>query len=433
MTGRTQTDTKNTTGQRAEQSPDNAEAPETYRFSAIEKPIHRRPSFRDIGRDITPEEIGNGLVALIFSASGPLAVILAAAAAGGLSAAESSSWIFGAFFGNGLLTLFLTWFYRSPQAYYWTIPGTVLVGDALAHLSFAEVVGAYLVTGVLVAVLGWTGLVGLIMRAIPHSIVMAMVAGVFLSFGLDLITSTEAAPLLGLPMIAVFIALSMMPRLGSVFPPALAAAVVGTVIALTAGRFEGNVLADGIIARPVFIAPEFSLAAITELVVPLAITVIIVQNGQGVAVLSAAGHQQGPNLAAFASGLWAIPQGLIGSSPTCLTGPTNALLVSSRHSQRHYIAALTNGAVSLVVGLIAPITVAFMLGMPAEFIAVLAGVAMLNPLKAAFLASFSGKASTGALVCLLVTVADLSLLGISAPFWGIVIGCLVSYLLDRKR
>ena len=208
---------------------------------------------------------------------------------------------------------------------------------------------------------------------------------------------------------------------------------MGTIIALAAGRFEGNVLADGIIARPVFIAPEFSLTAITELVVPLAITVIIVQNGQGVAVLNASGHKQGPNLAAFASGVWGILQGFIGSSPTCLTGPTNALLVSSRHSQRHYTAALVNGTAALVVGLIAPITVAFMLGMPTEFIAVLAGVAMLNPLKAAFLAGFSGKASTGALVCLLVTVADLSLLGISAPFWGIVIGCLVTYLLDHKR
>ena len=125
----------------------------TYPLSAIEKPVNRPPGLRDMARDITPEEIGNGLVALIFSASGPLAVILAAAAAGGLSAEQSSSWIFGAFFGNGLLTLFLTWFYRSPQAYFWTIPGTVLAGDALTHLSFGEVVGAYLATAVLVFLL----------------------------------------------------------------------------------------------------------------------------------------------------------------------------------------------------------------------------------------------------------------------------------------
>ena len=100
---------------------------------AIEKPELPRPSLREILRDAGPQEVGNGLVALIFSASGPIAVILAAAAAGNLSPDETSSWIFGAFLGNGLLTLFLTWLYRYPQAYFWTIPGTVLAGDALTQ------------------------------------------------------------------------------------------------------------------------------------------------------------------------------------------------------------------------------------------------------------------------------------------------------------
>ena len=44
---------------------------------AIEKPeLLRPPSGRSL-RDAGPREVGNGLVALIFSASGPIAVILA--------------------------------------------------------------------------------------------------------------------------------------------------------------------------------------------------------------------------------------------------------------------------------------------------------------------------------------------------------------------
>lgn len=401
-------------------------------LSGVEKPTERPPGVSQIVRDLSPAEIANGLVALVFSASGPLAVILAAAASGNLSPEQSSSWIFGAFFGNGLLTIFLSWLYRSPQAYYWTIPGTVLAGDALTHLSFAEVIGAYVVTGVLVWALGWSGLIGLIMRAIPHSIVMAMVAGVFLHFGVSLITSTLDAPALGLPMIAVFVVLSIFSKIGSVFPPTLAAAIVGTAIAIITGQFTGELVADGIIASPVFTAPEFTLTAMLELVIPLAITVVIVQNGQGVAVLSAAGHRQDPNLSAAAAGIWTIPQALLGASPTCLTGPTNALIVASPNTERHYTAALTNGTASLVVGLLAPVTVSFMLGMPPVFIAVLAGLAMLGPLRGAFLAAFSGATSFGALVCFLVTVADLTLLGISAPFWGIVCGVVTAALLDRE-
>ena len=399
---------------------------------AVEKPELPRPTFAEIKRDLGPQEIGNGLVALIFSASGPIAVILAAAAAGDLSPDQTSSWIFGAFLGNGLLTLWLTYLYRSPQAYFWTIPGTVIVGDSLTHLSFAEVIGAYLVTGVVVFALGWTGLIGRIMAVLPPTIVMAMVAGIFLRFGLDLIDASVTDPLIALPMVIVFVALSMSPRIASIAPPVAVAAVVGTIVAITSGKLAPGILDNGIISRPVFTAPEFSFAAIMELVVPLAITVVIVQNGQGVAVLKAAGHRPGVNLAAAASGLWSLPMALIGNITTCLTGPTNALIVAGAKSHRHYTAAMVTAIGAIIVGLFSPTFVGFMLAMPISFIAALAGIAMLTPLKNAFIAGFSGDYSTGALVCFLVTVSEISILGITAPFWGIVFGWFVGWLMDSK-
>ncbi|AIK85834.1 benzoate transporter [Corynebacterium glutamicum] len=399
---------------------------------AVEKPELPRPTFAEIKRDLGPQEIGNGLVALIFSASGPIAVILAAAAAGNLSPDQTSSWIFGAFLGNGLLTLWLTYMYRSPQAYFWTIPGTVIVGDSLTHLSFAEVIGAYLVTGVVVFALGWTGLIGRIMAVLPPTIVMAMVAGIFLRFGLDLIDASVTDPLIALPMVIVFVALSMSPRIASIAPPVAVAAVVGIIVAIASGKLAPGILDNGIISRPVFTAPEFSFAAIMELVVPLAITVVIVQNGQGVAVLKAAGHRPGVNLAAAASGLWSLPMALIGNITTCLTGPTNALIVAGAKSHRHYTAAMVTAIGAIIVGLFSPTFVGFMLAMPISFIAALAGIAMLTPLKNAFIAGFSGDYSTGALVCFLVTVSEISILGITAPFWGIVFGWFIGWLLDSK-
>ncbi|GJN42893.1 benzoate/H(+) symporter BenE family transporter [Corynebacterium ammoniagenes] len=399
---------------------------------AVEKPHLTRPTLREIVRDFGPQELGDGLVALIFSASGPIAVILAAAAAGNLSPEQTSSWIFGAFLGNGILTLLLTYLYRSPQAYFWTIPGTVLAGDALMHLTFGEVIGAYLATGLLVFLLGWTGLIGKIMELLPPTIVMAMVAGIFLRFGLDLITAATGSPLIAIPMILIFVALSATPRLAAVAPPVAIAAVVGTVIAIASGQLGGGILADGIIASPVFTAPEFSFSAMVELVIPLTITVVIVQNGQGIAVLQAAGHKPGVNLAAAVSGLVSLPMALIGNISSCLTGPTNALIVAGPNKDRHYVAAMVTAIGAICVGLFSPVFVGFMLAMPAAFIAALAGIAMLAPLKNAFVAGFSGAFSMGALVCFLVTVSEISLLGITAPFWGIVFGCLVAWLMDPK-
>ena len=63
----------------------------------------------------------------------------------------------------------------------------MLVGPALGHLSFPEVIGAFLATGVLMLLLGLSGWVRRAMDAVPMPIVMAMVAGVFLRFGVDLV------------------------------------------------------------------------------------------------------------------------------------------------------------------------------------------------------------------------------------------------------
>lgn len=63
---------------------------------------------------------------------------------------------------------------------------------------------------------------------------------------------------------------------------------------------------------------------------------------------------------------------------------------------------------------------------------VLGGLAMLRVLQGAFLSSFGGGRFTlGALVCLLVTVADLGILNIGAAFWGLVAGFAVSWLMEK--
>ena len=69
---------------------------------------------------------------------------------------------------------------------------------------------------------------------------------------------------------------------------------------------------------------------------------------------------------------------------------------------------------------------------PKAYIMALGGLAMLRVLQGAFVGSFNGKFSLGALVSLLVTVADLGLFNIGAAFWGLVAGFAVSWLLERR-
>jgi benzoate membrane transport protein len=387
---------------------------------------------RQIAADSGGLYLANALIGFIFAASGPVAIILSVGAQGGLSESDLSSWIFGSFFINGLITLLFCTLYRQPLVFFWTIPGTVLVGPALGHLAWPEVIGAFLATGLLMLVLGFSGWVRRAMQAVPMPIVMGMVAGVFLRFGLGLVFSVRDDVWIAAPMIATFLALGASPTWSRRMPPLIGALIVGAVAVALSGKFHPAGDAVNVLAHPNLYAPVFSWRSMVELVIPLAITVLVVQNGQGFAVLDAAGHKAPINAITVACGAGSMLAAMVGTVSTCLTGPVNALISASGERHRHYTAGIAVGVFALAFGLFAPVFTRLMLATPPAFIGALAGLAMLRVLQTAFNIAFSQRFTLGALVTFLVTVADVPIFNVGAPFWGLVIGYAVSRVLEGK-
>ncbi len=388
-------------------------------------------SLRRLLADVDLNALANAVVGFSFAASGPVAVILAVGTRGGLSEAQLSSWIFGAFFVNAILSMVACWKYRTPMVFFWTIPGTVLVGPALNHLSFAEVVGAFYATGLLMLLLGLSGWVKRAMNLIPMPIVMGMVAGVFLQFGIDWIASVRSDFLVAGSMTLLFIVLSAVPSLGRYCPPVIGALLIGVAMIWYGERIELTPATDHWLTLPQVVRPAFSWQAMAELVVPLAITVIAAQNGQGIAVLHNSGHRAPVNFVTAACGVFSMLTAVFGSSSTCLTGPTNALISSSGPRNSHYTAGIIIACFALVFGLFAPLLTRWMLATPFEFLAALAGLAMFKVLLAAFNSAFCGRFSLGALLCFLITVSDITIARIGAPFWGLVFGFALAWLIER--
>lgn len=396
----------------------------------LEKIVLPLPEARRIAADSGASYAAAALVAFLFAASGPVAIILSVGARGGLSESDIASWLFAAFCINSVISIAFTLAYRQPLVFLWSIPGSVLVGPALGHLSFPEVIGAFLAAGVLMLLLGLSGWVRRAMEAVPMPIVMAMVAGVFLRFGVDLVLAFRDALWIALPMAAVFVFLTAVPT--RVMPPLIGALIAGAIAVGLLGAFKPPPGALFALAAPNFYVPRFSWAAMVELVVPLAITVLAVQNAQGVAILAGNGHAAPVNAITAACGVGSIVTGLFGAVSTCLTGPVNAVLSSTGEKPRQYTGALFFSALGIAFGLLAPFFTRLLLGTPPAFIAALAGLAMLRVLQTAFTASFGGRFSLGALVCFLVTVADVPIWHIGAPFWGLVLGLAASSLLERR-
>ena len=306
-------------------------------FESFDRPI---AGLRELRRDINSIYVGTAVVAFLFSCTGPVAIILSVGLGGGLTETEIGSWIFAGCVVSGLITIWFSLAYRQPLSFAWTIPGTVLLASAFDHLSFAEVIGAYWVTALLLAVIGLSGGVRKSLRYVPMPIVLAMVAGIFLEFGLDMVLSFQSEMLLSAIMVLAYFAVLVIPSLRAILPPVVMTLIAGIAVVLVTGNFSPSEGTLQWVALPVLHWPTFSQQSLFELVVPLAITVLVAQNGQGFAVLMSSGHKPPVNNMTIACGVGSACNAIFGAVSTCVTGPANAVLVSAGEPSRQYTAGV---------------------------------------------------------------------------------------------
>ena len=378
------------------------------------------------------DAVTNGVVAWLFAVTGPIAILLSVALAAGLDRQLINSWIFASLVVSGVLSVWFSASRRQPIGLAWTIPGAVLLGPALVHLSFEEAVGAFLATGVLLVVVGVTGWARTVMSYVPMPLVMAMVAGIFLPFGLDVVGAFDTHAPLAVAMVVVFLVVTALRRLGRVFPPVLAALVAGivVVVVLHPGTFAVETGLE--IARPVLVPPTFSASGLLELVVPLALTVVAIQNAQGFAILRTAGYEPPEDRLTTACGVGSLVVAPLGAVSVCVTGPVNGILNSSGPEERRWVGGVVFGVLHVGFGVLAPTATALALALPGEFIVLLGGLALLPVLTASLVSAFgSGRFRLGALTTFLVTLSGVTILRVGAAFWGLVLGLVVSWLCER--
>ena len=431
---------------------------------------------KDFFNDITKENITNGFVAFLFAVTGPVAIMLLVGTKTSLSNQELSSWLFGAFAINSVISIFFSFWFRQPLVFMWSIPGIILIGSSIENYSFNEIVGTYLVTGMFLTFLGLTNILNWINKKIPIEIVMGMVAAIFLQFSLNWLYSLKETPLLSGSMTITYFIIYAFPSLQRIMPPLLGSLIVGVLIILNSNHAEifNNLSLSPIM--PTIFKPEFNLNANIELVIPLAITVLFIQNGQGLAILKSAGHQTRIKPFTVACGIGSIINSFFGTVSSCLTGPVTGIITSDennknslkvsdankllgqerveflvkKHGKENFLEALKDHKVKTIIkehytsgivfsllcitfGIFSPFFTGFISSCPPGFIASLGGIALLIVLKNTFIAAFSGSFSLGALVSFLITMSDLVFLNIGSPFWGILGGLLIAKIYEKNN
>lgn len=398
--------------------------------------VERGPGFtsglRDLPRHLKIASVGAGVVAAIFGCTGPALIIIEGARSGGLSAAQTASWIFGIYFFGGLISLVLALYYKMPVTGAWSIPGAVLVAAALQDFTFSEMVGAYLFAGLIVLVLGLTGLVRKVAAWLPFPIIMAMIAGALIRFGTGVVTAGVAAPVIVGAAVVGYLLLSKYVR---AVPGVLGALALGTLAAVFTGGF-GQIEGGLGLTAPQLFAPAFDVGAILAVGIPLALLVVGAENAQAMGVLMAEKYRPPFNAMTIISGIGGLVAPLFGGHNANIAGPMTAICSSEQAGENRegrYAATVVNGVLFATFGVFAGVAVAVVTALPGPLVAAVAGLAMIGVLLSAFQGAFEARRfQFGAIFALVIALSGVSILGISSPFWALVGGVIASLVLERQ-
>ncbi|AKG73547.1 benzoate/H(+) symporter BenE family transporter [Salinicoccus halodurans] len=376
--------------------------------------------------------ISAGVLAAIFGCTGPALIVIGGAQNGGLTQVETISWLFAIYFFGGILGIFLSLRYRQPIAGAYSIPAAVLVAGALTTNTLSEATGAYLIAGIIVLLLGISGMIGKVMRWIPVPIVMAMIVGAMISFGTDMILSIEKAPLIAGTAVALYLLSTALTKK----VPAILPAFIGTMaVALAMGQFSLSGMEPALVI-PQLVMPTFSFEAIISLSIPLALLVIGAENAQATGVLISQGYKPPINMMTIFSGVGGILTSLFGGHNANIAGPMTAICASEEageNKEKRYGAVIVNGTLFALFGIFAGVAVPFVTAMPGTLVGTIAGLAMIGVLLSSLQAAFSEtKFQIGAFFALIIGISGISFFGISAPFWSILGGVAVSLAIEQK-
>jgi benzoate membrane transport protein len=340
-------------------------------------------------RDLSLPAFTAGFVAVLVGFTSSVAIVFQAATALGATPEQISSWMWALGLGMGLCSALPSLVLRKPVMVAWSTPGAAVLATAAAAGGFtlAQATGAFIVCALLMTAAGATGWFERVMDRIPMPIASALLAGVLARFGLDaFLAARTALPLVLLMLGAYLVGRRLWPRYA--VPGVLAA---GTAFAAANGQLHLAGVAFTL-TTPVAVVPEFTLAAMVSLALPLFVVTMASQNLPGVAAITAA---------------------------ICM-GPE-----AHEDPDKRYTAAVSCGAIYVVIGLFGAAVTGVLTAFPRELVVAVAGLALLSSIAGGLAVAVKDETHReAALITFLVTLSGLTLAGIGSAFWGVVAGAL---------
>lgn len=376
-----------------------------------------------------------GIVTALVGFTSSFAVVLAGLRAVGASPAQAASGLLALTVAVGLGVLWLSWRSKVPVTLAWSTPGAALLATSgTVDGGWPAAVGAFLATGVLIAMTGLVPALGRLMARIPATLAQAMLAGVLLQLCLAPFKALGTVPLFIAPVILCWLLMMKLAPRWSV-PAALLVALAVIGISLASG---GTSLGDGeILPVLAWTTPAFSLQAMAGIALPLFVVTMASQNVPGVAVLRSFGYDTPWRPAMLVTGAGTTAAAPFGAHAVNLAALSAALAAGEEAGpDRHHrwVAGFTSGLAYLVLAAFSAALVTLVTAAPAGMLEAVAGLALLGTLAGAVSAALADPEDRIApAVTFLMAASGLAFAGIGSAFWALAAGLAVRLVLQPRR
>jgi benzoate membrane transport protein len=374
-------------------------------------------------KDFSAQAFTMGVLAAFVGFASSFAVILQGLTAVGASPAEAASGLAALSIAMGILGVILSGLMKLPISIAWSTPGAALLaGAGVVHGGFGVAVGAFLVAAALVVAAGLIKPFGNLVASIPASIANAMLAGILLGLCLAPVKAVAADPMAGILIAVAWAAAGAWKRILAV-PAALVMFVIITVVHFPQG---GLASMPGFGLGLHFVMPQFEVAALVSVALPLFLVTMASQNIPGITVLRVNGYETAPGPLFTATGLFsmlAAPFGGLAVNLAAITAAMCAGVDAHRDPSRRYWAAIVAGVTYVIFGLFTGLITWFVAKSDPVLIEAVAGLALFGAFASSASAAFrDAETRDAAAVTFMVTASGLSFGGISGAFWGLLGG-----------
>ena len=372
-----------------------------------------------------------------------LSIVLTAAGPQGLnlSGPQTTSWIVVVYGLPAIPSVILAVRYRQPLLLTGNVFAVILFASVSHEFSFAELAGASLLAGAVVVLAAAFAVTRHLSTWIPAPVVQGLIAGAVMPFvtglftGLSTVDAQGAAIAARVPFMvgAALIAYLLSRRfLEARVSPILPALVAGLAAAAVTGQFGG---APASVALPeiVLTTPAFSVAAALS-VTPVIVALIVLQsNLPSLVYLRTQGFAPPERVIDLVSGAGTMVGSALGPNALSLALPLVPLVAGPGAGEPglRYRNVYIPAAALLLISLFAGSAAALAVLVPPLLLLAVAGLALLGVLGTALQAIARGPLLLGPMFAFAIALSKMSLLGLGPFFWSLVVGTLVTVLLER--